>query len=762
MRQRNLSRSIAFGLIVLSGGELRAWSPPDPPYLVLQTGPQESVTSVAISADGSLVATGSFDGRVRIHDARTGGLRRVIGSDPSRGVRAVAFAPDGTTIVSGGLEMDRTLKLWNVGTGELVRTLAGHEAAGAIYAEVHAVAFAPGGKLVASAGRDGLVLVWDVDTGKLRLRLAAHHGAAIALAFAPGGGMLASGGADKLIRLWDLASGRLIRALEGEREAVCALAFSPDGKTLASANTDWAYHRGRDTSRFPGRDPGSRNEWRLWDPTTGTLKRTVTEAARVSSLAFAPDGRSLACGAGPDVRLHDLRSETPGRTVTSHDGAVTSVAFAPDGMAVVSGSHDRTVRRVTIPAAEEVWRSPGYWEQVNSVAISPDGRFIATGSSDIRFAERKLTPGARGLGPRAVRLWDAGTGRLVRRLGDPARQVMAVAFSPDSRRVASAGASASGSGVIQLWDVATGEPVWSADGHAAEALAVAFAPDGSSLATAGANGLITLRDPRTSSIVRTLEGHQSGVTSVAFSGDGAIVCGGGADEGAYLWEVRTGRLIRTIRPTKSLWALFPRGHQRLITSVAVSADGGTLVTCSGSGSPEYGDRLVRVWDTRSGELQREFSRPQSRGRFVALSPDGTVLATNGVGKSIALWDVKTGRLLTELVGHPHPPQSAAFSADGRLLVSGADYRTAMVWEVPTRRLLATLVTFSESRPGTATDDWLAYTPDGFYDGSSDVDRYLVWWFGGALRTADTLGPQLHRPDRLASALKKSLPKPVSP
>jgi WD40 repeat protein len=761
MRQRNLSRSIAFGLIVLCGSSLRAWSPPDPPYVVLQTGPQESVTSVAISADGSLVATGSFDGRVRIYDARTGALRRVIGADPSRGVRAVAFAPDGTTIVSGGLEMDRTLKVWNVGTGELIRTLAGHDAAGAVYAEVQAVAFAPGGKLVASAGRDGLVLVWEFDTGKLRHRLAAHHGAALSLAFAPGGGVLASGGEDKVIRLWDLASGRLIRALECDRDAVCALAYSPDGKTLASGYTDWAYHRGRDTSRFPGRDPGRRNEWRLWDTTTGTLKRSVTEAGRVSSIAFAPDGKLLACGAGRDVRLHEMRSEAPGRTLTSNDGAVTSLVFAPDGMAVVIGSHDRTVRRVTVPAAENVWRSSGYWERVNSVAISPDGRFVATGSGDIRFAERKLKAGARGLGPGAVRVWDSQTGRLLRRLGDPAQQVMAVAFSPDSRRVASAGASASGRGAIHLWDVATGAPAWSADDHSTEALAVAFAPDGSLLATAATDGLITLRDPLTGSVVRNLEGHEGGATSVGFSGDGAIVCAGDADEGAYVWEVRTSRLIRTIRSTRSHELAF-QGHERLITSVALNAEGGTLVTCSSSESQEFGDRHVRVWDTHTGELEREFFRPQNAGRFVALSPDGTVLATSGSGKAIALWNMKTGRLLGELVGHPHPPQSAAFSADGRLLVSGADYRTAMVWEVPTRRLLATLVTFSESHPGTGADDWLAYSPDGFYDGSSDVDRYLEWWLGGMLRTPDTLGPQLHCPDRLASALTKSLPKPASP
>ena len=386
MQLRSLVRSIALGLLVASVSPLRAWSPPDRLHLVLQTGPQESVTSVAISVDGSLVATGSFDGRVRIYDARTGGLRRVIGSDPSRGVRAVAFAPDGTTIASGGLEMDGTLKLWNVRTGALVWAVAGHEAAGAIYAELHAVAFSPGGKLIASAGRDGLVLVWDVDTGKLRHRLTAHHGAALSVAFGPGGGTLASGGEDMVIRLWDLPSGRSLRTLAGHRDAVCALAFAPDGKTLASGATDWAYHRGRDTSRFTPPDPGRRGEWRLWDAATGTLKRTVTETERVSSLAFAPNGQLLACGVGRDVRLYDMRSETPVRIATSHDGAITSLAFTPDGNAVISGSHDRTARRVRVRASTEEWRSPGYWEQVNSVAISPDGRLIAAGSSDIRFA----------------------------------------------------------------------------------------------------------------------------------------------------------------------------------------------------------------------------------------------------------------------------------------------------------------------------------------------------------------------------------------
>src|SRR5207237_4893300 len=135
------------------------------------------------------------------------------------------------------------------------------------------------------------------------------------------------------------------------------------------------------------------------------------------------------------------------------------------------------------------WRAPGSFEQVNAVALSSNGTLLATGSSDGRFAVRVLKAGASALGPGAVRLWDARTGRLLRRLGDPAEQVMAVAVAPDGRRVAGGGATLGGTGVVRVWDAATGALVWSKEDHAAEVLAAAYAPDGSSLATAGADGV---------------------------------------------------------------------------------------------------------------------------------------------------------------------------------------------------------------------------------------------------------------------------------
>ncbi|AGA31519.1 WD40 repeat domain-containing protein [Singulisphaera acidiphila] len=751
MRPRDFCLSMALGLIAFGGGSYGAPPPSAPLSLVLQAAPEASVTSVAVSPDGSLVAVDSFDGRVRIHDAKTGALLRAIDAGGGRGV---AFAPDGRSLACAGYHMDKLVSTFDVRSGKRLRKLTGHTEI-----ETYAIAFSPDGKWLASAGTDKQILVWELASGRLRHQLTDQPLPVTALTFSPDSATLASGGGDQTVRLWDMTSGHLRRSLEGHCDWVVSLAFAPDGKTIANGSCDWAYHRGRDPSYFTGRDPGCNSQWKLWDAATGQLKRTVTEPGRLLSLALAPDGLALACGIGNDVRWHDLRTETPGRVVTSHDGPVTSVAFSRDGRALISGSHDQTVQRTSLPDGKVDWRLPGHQEQVNSVALSKDGSLIATGSSDIRYALRVFKAGAKGLGPGAVRLWDARTGRLLRRLGDPTEQVMAVALSPDGRRVASGGGNPGDSGSVHLWDTMTGAPAWSLKDHTAEVQAIAFTPDGASLATADADGLIKLRDPETGSVVRTLDGHEGGATSIAFSADGTLLVCGEGHGGTRLWDARTGRLLRTCKAAGSQAGTVT--NDRMITSIALSPDGRTLAACPASMGNTFGEP-VRFWDTRTGVLKPEFADQQVRGRPIALSPDGAILATGG--KSIVLWEVRTGKRLSELVGHFKKTQSITFSADGRLLVSGGSYGTTNVWEVATGRLLVTLFAFPESQGqgDTVAEDWLAYNPDGFYTGSPNIERYLAWRVGDEFQTPEALGPQLHRPDRIEAALKRPLRKPVSP
>jgi WD40 repeat protein len=637
--------------------------------------------------------------------------------------------------------------IFDVRTGKRVQTLAGHTEW-----EIDAIAFSPDGKLFASSGVDQQILVWELATGTLQHRFANQPFRVPALAFSPDSATLASAG-NKTIRLWDTTTGRLRRSLEGHRDWVCTLAFAPDGKTIASGCCDWAYHRGRDTSRFWPPDRGCDSQWILWDAATGEPKRTVTERGRLLSLAFARDGKSLACGIGKEVRLYDVGSETSGRVVTSHDFAVTSVAFAKDGSAILSGSHDHTVKRTSLVTGQTEWQAPGYFEQVNSVALSKDAALLATGSSDGRFAHRVLKADAKCLGPGAVRLWDARTGRLLRRLGDPDEKVMAVALSPAGRHVAGGGGSTGGSGVVHVWDTAAGMVIWSADDHKAEVLAIAYAPDGSSVVTAAADGLVKVRDPKTGAVQRTLEGHGGDATSVAFSADGALLACIDGHGATRLWEAKTGRLLRTCKAARS--EVGTAARHRLFTSLALSPDSRTLFTSEGGF-----DGPVRFWDTQTGELKKEFADKGHGAQPVALSPDGSILAAGG--KTVKLWDARTGKLRRELFGHLKLTYSIAFSADGRLLVSGGSYGTTNVWEVATGRHLVTLFTFPNRREGKVVDDWLTYHPDGYYDGSPGVERYLAWRVGDDFQTPDSLGALLHRPEKIEAALRAGLPKPLLP
>jgi len=735
--------------VLLEMGAMALGDPPPAPRLglVLQVPPATSVDSVAVSRDGTLVASAAGEGGVRLYDAKTGAMLRTIGA---AGDRSVVFSPDGKTLAAAGFHMDKLVGLWDVRSGERLRTFVGQTEW-----EADATAISPDGKWLASSATDKQVLVWEIATGKLRLQLKDQPFRVTALVFSPDSATLAGGGGDKSVRLWDCATGELRRTLAGHREWVCTLAFSADGQTIASGGCDWGFHRGHDWPRPAGRGP-ERCEWRLWEVGSGKLLRSASDAGRMLSLALSSSGKSLACGIGTEVRLYDLSSDASGKVVTRHDGDVTSVAFTPDDGAVVSSSHDQTVRRTRLRDGRMEWEAPGSLEQVNSISLSADASLLATGSSDHRFARGRLAAGAKPIGGGAVRLWDARTGRLVRRFGSPAEQSMAVALSADGRRLASGGASAKGQGVSHVWNSQTGESLWSMDDHASEVLAVAFSPDGTRLATASADGTVKLRDSATGEVQLTGEGHRRGGTSLAFSGDGAkLFCAEGYG-GAKVWDTATGRLAHTYEAASSQAESFT--IDRLMSSIGVARGGEILATCASSVNNEFVDP-VRLWNTRTTALERNFSVEKIQGRPMAISPDGALVATGG--KSVKLWDVRTGQRVRELFGQLKRTQSIVFSSDGRMIVSGGSYGTTNLWEVATGRLMVTLFAFPEGRDGTGKEAWLAYHPEGFYDGSPGIDRYLSWRVGDRLLTPETVGQPLHQPGEIEASLRPGPLRPVS-
>ena len=175
------------------------------------------------------LASGSWDWTVRLWDVSSGEHLRTFTGHTS-GVNSVSFSPDGETLASGS--SDETVRLWDVSNGEPLRTFTGHTD------EVNSVSFSPDGETLASGSSDRTVRLWDVSSGEPLRTFTGHTFWVLSVFFSPDGETLASGGRDYTVRLWDVSSGEHLRTFTGHTSVVDSVSFSPDGETLASGSLD--------------------------------------------------------------------------------------------------------------------------------------------------------------------------------------------------------------------------------------------------------------------------------------------------------------------------------------------------------------------------------------------------------------------------------------------------------------------------------------------------------------------------------------------
>jgi WD40 repeat protein/tRNA A-37 threonylcarbamoyl transferase component Bud32 len=578
------------------------------PRVQLQ-GHQSPLYSLRFASDGKTLATRDEENHLKLWDAMAD-----KSIPPRRSLDDVveeAFSPDGKSLAVGMIRLDILLLgsfglaklaaasvpalinrrsevvLVDPATGKTQATLAGH------YGKLTCLAFSPDGKSLASGStgsvyfpfsdlftakktrppevtdHPGQLILWDVASGHQRAT-AAHAGGVWAVGFAADGRNLAvAAGPFGDIHQCDPQTGKARSLHRGHAAPVVALAYTPDGKTLLSASGDHA------VKAWPA--GGSPEPLAL--PPIGFLGEPHSYMGDVA-IAFSPDGQTLAFSGDQTLALYDLGT---GKWKVG-DRAKGKIAFAPDGQTLATGAIPfffgtplKVFQTATLRQVKGIKGSIGDVPTADLI-FSPDGKWLVS------------TPLSTG----PVKVWDLATGRILKELwGHGDTPTYCIAFASDGKTLATGGFDR----VVRLWDTTTWQERCTLRGHRQEVMAVAFSPDGKLVASAGKAwlseskpGEVKLWDAATGTVRTSLNGHQAGVTSLSFSPDGKTLATGSDDRTVRLWHVATGHPMASLSAAKLPIvgvAFRPTGQ----VLAAVMYDG-TVLLWHAAASKDVEDRMI--------------------------------------------------------------------------------------------------------------------------------------------------------------------------
>jgi len=562
------------------------------------------------------------------------------------------------------------------------------------------MAFSPDGKMLASAGDDEGIKLWDVETGKELMTFYGHKQGVNCVAFSPDGKKIASASNDFTVKLWDVMTGRELVPEMNHINIVNTVAFSPDGKTIVSGGNDEALS--------------------LWNAETGKFLGIIGQAKRYESNAdglthynqeavnlavFSPTNDSYAWAtADSKIGLVALQAGQI-RHLTGHTAPVNSLVFMPDGKTLISASANE-VKFWNVQSGSEI-PGPETPKNIQSMSITRDGRSLAfvDGSGDLKFVV-----GDGKAGPKTFKAKTAGNLRSV--LFSPDNdKVATAAFVPDPGSVGMQGA---GNYVIKLWSKSSAAETAVFEGEANTLWTASVSPDGRKLAVSDAYSTIRIWNPDSQQLLRTVSIIRAGRPLMDYSADSELLAVGGWP-GTTIIDTNTGEVVKRLDDAKP--ATFGNG-------LLFMPDSRSILTAD--------EKILSIRDLKTGKITRLFLN--RAGLASQPAPDTMsepVVAIDATGKLIAesingttsLLDVKTGTEKPFPCGQSAVLRSLAFDTTGKRLVMASGTAAVRICDVATGNLIQEL----KIEPKQFFPKYAVFTPDSKFIAGQDIIGNVYLW-----------------------------------
>ncbi|KAF3315864.1 hypothetical protein TWF173_003061 [Orbilia oligospora] len=545
---------------------------------VLQTleGHTDSVISLAFSANGGLLASGSCDCTIRIWDVATGALLHIFRGHKDAVRDVIFYTVDGDEFVASASD-DKTVKVWSVATGVLVQTL--------VYrGQIIVLASTKHGNtaVLASASDDRQVRIWDVADDALVRVLEGHKGRVNTVAFSGDGKILASGSDDETVRIWDAITRMFLHKLEFNN-FVERVTFSTDISILAIVV--WGGIVG------------------IADAVTGVLLRMLSPDIRsIVGMRFSTDQRKLVLVS--DIGRIQALDMATGAVVEEYEGSTpnykfSSVALSKNEKILALAEHGRLrimeMRIESSLSGSQRSGAAGVW----GLAISDDGKTLASVSKD-----------------KEVSVWDLATGDLRRTMKiSQGGSVRGIAVPSNGELVVvNLGASSSGYWIV-VWNTITGDPLQTLQVGAKSTSYIVFSPNGEMIASSSWGGRIRIWNTSTWELLHVFQEHRGAVSHIAFAPDSKTLASASDDRTVGVWDLATRNLLQTLK-----------GHSDWVRGAAFSGDGKLLASASR-------DHTIQVWDVATWAPQQKFST-KFRPGLISFSKDNRYIITRGINGEV--------------------------------------------------------------------------------------------------------------------------------